>query len=263
MVMSSPSPKQVVFVHGMFMTPLCWEHWVERFSREGIKCLAPAWPGRDGSIADLRAAHPDARLGRLGLGDVVEHFTSRILALKEKPAIVGHSMGGLVVQILLARGLATAGVAIDSAAPVGVSSYKWSFLKSNWTMINPFRSKDAPHMLTFEQFQYAFANTLPLDEQRAAYERYVVPESRRVPRDSLGEVGQVDFTVQRPPLLLVAGAEDHIIPSSLNRANYERWRKSTAVTDFHEFAGRDHFLIGSKGWEEVADHCLAWLRDKS
>jgi alpha-beta hydrolase superfamily lysophospholipase len=254
--------KHVVFVHGMFMTPLCWQHWVERFSREGLTCIAPAWPGRDASIEELRAAHPDARLGRLGFGDVVEHFTSRILALKEKPAIVGHSMGGLVVQILLARGLATAGVAIDSAPPVGVSSFKWSFLKSNWTMINPFRSKDAPHMMTFEQFQYAFVNTLPAEEQKAAYERYVVPESRRVPRDSLGEVGQVDFTVQRPPLLLVAGAEDHIIPAALNRANYERWRKSSATTDFHEFAGRDHFLIGSKGWEEIADHSLAWLRDK-
>jgi len=115
-----------------------------------------------------------------------------------------------------------------------------------------------PVQTTFEHFQYAFVNTLPLDEQRAAYDRYVVPESRGVPVSSLGSAGQVDFSKPRRPLLITAGEKDHIIPASLNRSNHKRY-KAVSVTDFKEFAGRDHFLIGSRGWEEIADYCLEWL----
>jgi alpha-beta hydrolase superfamily lysophospholipase len=108
--------------------------------------------------------------------------------------------------------------------------------------------------MTFEQFQYAFVNTLSPDEQRAAYDRYLVPESRGVPTSSLGAAGRVDFKKLHPPLLITAGEKDHIIPASLNK-----YKASSSLTDFKEFAGRDHFLIGSKGWEEVADYSLQWL----
>jgi alpha-beta hydrolase superfamily lysophospholipase len=114
--------------------------------------------------------------------------------------------------------------------------------------------------MTFERFQYTFVNTLPLAEQRAAYERYVVPESRRVSRESL--TARVDFKKPHPPLLLIAGSADNIIPASLNKANYAKFKQSSSVTDFKEFAGRTHFIIGQKGWEEVADFVLAWLNEK-
>jgi alpha-beta hydrolase superfamily lysophospholipase len=114
--------------------------------------------------------------------------------------------------------------------------------------------------MTFERFQYAFVNTLPLSEQRAAFERYVVPESRRVPRESL--TARVDFKKPHPPLLLVAGSADHIIPTSLNKANYAKYKPFPSVTDFKEFPGRTHFIIGQKNWEEVADFVLAWLKEK-
>jgi len=108
--------------------------------------------------------------------------------------------------------------------------------------------------------QYTFVNTLPITEQRAAYEKYVMPESRRVPRESL--TARADFEKPHPPLLLIAGSADHIIPASLNHSNYAKYKTSPSVTDFKEFAGRTHFLIGQKDWEEVADYVLAWLSEK-
>ena len=249
--------KTIVLIHGMFMNPLCWEHWIERYQSKGYRCIAPAWPGRDKPVEELRKNHPDSQLPKLKLGDVVEHMVHIIKALDEKPAVIGHSMGGLVVQLLLQRDMAVAGVAIDPAPPMGVFTTAFSFLKANLPAINPFLLNH-PAMMTFEQFQYAFVNTLPLDEQRAAYDRYCVPESRGVPTSSLGAAGKADFKRPHRPLLITAGEKDHIVPAVLNRANYKRYQ-GPSVTDFKEFPGRDHFLIGERGWEEVADYCLAWL----
>ena len=262
--------KNIVFIHGMFMTPLCWEQWLPYFQAKGYACTAPAWPGRDQPIETLRANHPDPQLGKLNLTAVVEHVAAIINKLDVKPILIGHSMGGLLVQLLLQRGLAVAGVAIDSAPPAGVFTTKWSFLKANWPMINPFISKSQPRSMPFEAFQYAFVNTLPLAEQKAAYDRYVVPESRGIPRESLTSAARIDFKKPHPPLLLIAGSDDHIIPAALNKTNFSKYRASaqasaqpsSPVTDYKEFAGRVHFIIGQKNWEEVAGYILGWLNEK-
>ena len=249
--------KTIVLIHGMFMNSLCWEKWIPYYESKGFRVLAPAWPGRDKSVEELRASHPDPELAKLKLNHIVDHMEAFIKDLDEKPAIIGHSMGGLVVQLLLQQDVAVAGIAIDPAPPAGVFTTEWSFIKANFPAINPFLL-NKPVQMTFEHFQYAFVNTLPLDEQRAAYDRYVVPESRGVPTSSLGSAGKVDFGKLRRPLLITAGQNDHIIPASLNRTNHKKYH-GPLVTDFKEFAGRDHFLIGSRGWEEIADYCLEWL----
>ncbi|MCE9645649.1 MAG: alpha/beta hydrolase [Chloroflexi bacterium] len=249
--------KTIVLIHGMFMTPLCWEKWIPRYEARGYRIFAPAWPGRDKSVQELRRAHPNPELAKLKLNHIVDHMEAFIKGLDEKPAMIGHSMGGLVVQILLQRGVAVAGVAIDPAPPAGVFTTAWSFVKSNFPAINPFLLSQ-PVQMSFGHFQYAFANTLPFEEQRAAYDRYMVPESRGVPISSLGAAGKVDFSRPRRPLLITAGEKDHIVPASLNRSNLAKYQ-IPSVTDFKEFAGRDHFLIGSRGWEEIADYCLEWL----
>jgi pimeloyl-ACP methyl ester carboxylesterase len=252
--------KTVLFIHGMYMTPLCWEHWVQRFEAQGYRCLAPAWPGHERPIAELRLRHPDPELGRVTLTDVLARMTEAIRALPERPILIGHSMGGLVTQLLLQRDLAAAGVAIDSAPPAGLISLKWSFLKSNLRHANPFAPQGVPIAQTFPRFQYGFVNGLPLAEQRAAFDRYVVPESRRVPGQSTTGVAKIDFRRPHPPLLLVAGGSDHIIPASLNRANHRRYARSPSVADYREFPGRTHFILGQRGWEEVADSVIAWLQ---
>jgi alpha-beta hydrolase superfamily lysophospholipase len=128
-------------------------------------------------------------------------------------------------------------------------------------MINPFVSGSAPRRMPLEDFQYAFVNTLPLAEQQADYERYVVPESRQVPRDSLASAGAIDFKKAHAPLLLIAGEKDHIIPAGLNKTNYEKYHASASSsrTDFKEFPGRVHFIIGQTGWEEVAQYVAGWI----
>ncbi len=252
--------RTVVFIHGMYMTPLCWENWLSYFGSRGYQYFAPAWPGRDQPIETLRKNHPDPQLGNLTLSKIIDHLAETIRKLDEKPILIGHSMGALAVQILVQRDLAAAGVAIDSAPPMGIITAKWPFLKSNWPHITPFVSPDSPIEMTFERFQYTFVNTLPLEEQKTAYDRYVVPESRRVPRESL--TAKIDFKKPHPPLLLIAGSADNLIPASLNKTNYNKYKHSSSTTDFKEFAGRTHFIIGQKNWEEVADYILAWLNEK-
>ncbi len=249
--------KTIVLIHGMFMTPLCWEKWIPYYESKGYRVFAPAWPGREKPVGELRKAHPDSELAKLKLNHIVDHMEAFIKGLDEKPVIIGYSMGGLVVQLLLQRNTALAGVAIDPAPPAGVFTTAWSFVKSNFPAINPFMLSQ-PVEMSFEHFQYAFVNTLSGGEQSAAYNRYVVPESRGVPTSSLGAAGKVDFKKAHPPLLITAGEKDHIIPASLNKSNYNKYQGSS-ITDFREFAGRDHFIIGEKGWEEVADYSLAWL----
>jgi pimeloyl-ACP methyl ester carboxylesterase len=254
--------KTILFVHGMYMTPLCWEHWLDYFQEKGYRCIAPAWPERDKPVRTLRMNHPDSRLASLTLSQVIEHYSSLIQKLEEKPILIGHSMGGLVVQLLLQRNEALAGIAIDSAPPRGVFTTQKVFLQSNWPHINPFASKAVPIQMTLERFQFTFVNDLPLEIQQAAFERYVVPESRRVPAEALTKTATIDFHSPHAPLLLVAGSNDHLIPAALNQSNFNMYRRSPSVTDFKEFAGRTHFIIGQPGWEEVAGYIAAWLEEK-
>ena len=148
---------------------------------------------------------------------------------------------------------------IDSAPPQGVFAARWTFIKANWPNINPFVSKNMPLTMSFDQFQYAFVNSLPLAKQQAAYEEFVVPESRRVPAESLTSTARIDFHKPGAPLLLVAGSSDHIIPASLNYSNFAKYKRPGSVTDVKEFPGRTHFTIGQDGWEEVADYVSTWL----
>jgi pimeloyl-ACP methyl ester carboxylesterase len=254
--------RTIIFIHGMYMTPLCWEHWLETFQSKGYQCVAPGWPGRDRSVEELRKSHPDPQLGQLTLNAIIEHYAALIRSMDEKPVLIGHSMGALVVQLLLQKELATAGVAIDSAPPQGVFTAKWAFFKSNLPHINPFADQNIPIPMSLERFQYTFVNGLPLEQQQAAFERYVVPESRRVPAGALTRVAAVDFRKPHPPLLLVAGSNDHLIPASLNRANWNLYKRSSSITDFKEFAGRVHFTIGQEGWQMLADYVASWLVEK-
>jgi pimeloyl-ACP methyl ester carboxylesterase len=254
--------KTILFIHGMYMTPLCWEHWLEYFQAKGYRCIAPAWPGRDMPVQALRKNHPDPQLGQLTLSKVITHFEDQIKGLDEKPILIGHSMGALIVQILLQQDLTAAGVAIDSAPPQGIFTPKWAFFKSNWPHISPFANQNVPISMSFKRFQYTFVNGLPLEQQQAAYEKYVVPESRRVPAESLTKVASINFSRSHPPLLMIAGFNDHLIPPALNKANYERYKGSPSVTDFKEFPGRTHFIIGQENWQEVADFVAIWLEHK-
>jgi pimeloyl-ACP methyl ester carboxylesterase len=249
--------KTIVLIHGNFVSYHSWAPWVSRYEARGYKCIAVPYPLRNKSIAELRRIHPDPELGKLTLDEVVNHLVRTIQGLSEKPIVIAHSFGGMLTQLLVNRGLPAAAVAIDSVPPQGVTTTEWSFIKSLWPVINPFHPVSLPYMMSFEHFQYTFVNGMPLDKQKQAYE-LVVPESVRLSRAALSSSARVDFKKAHPPLLLIAGEKDHIMPASLNRTNFNRYKASPSVTEFKEFPGRNHFLVGSEGWTEIADYALNW-----
>ncbi|MEM7156165.1 MAG: alpha/beta fold hydrolase [Myxococcota bacterium] len=245
----------ILFVHGMFMTASSWSEWEKYFSDRGYRTYAPDWPYRRGDPEQLKAAPPED-LPSLRLDAVLDVYRRAIAEMPEPPILVGHSMGGLVVQILLQEGGVRAGIAIDSAPPAGVSTAKWSFLRSNFPVITKRRR---PFVPSKSWFTYAFAHTLDDAEVERVWRAHAVPESGQVARDSTSDVARIDPRADRPPLLLVAGELDHIIPVSLSRKNYEFYQGPP--TDYREFAGRTHWICGQEGWEEVAAHVESWLEE--
>lgn len=252
--------RELVFIHGMFMNPTSWEAWQGFFTARGFRCHAPAWPKHQGDPPALRAAPPEG-LGALTLGDVLASVTKLVAALPEKPAVIGHSMGGLVAQRLVAQGLVRAAACVDSAAPRGVTALSWSFLRSNLPVVNPLAG-DSPFVMSPEHFRYTFCHTMSVEAASAVHARYVVPESRNVARSSGGADGVVDLSAPHAPLLFVAGELDHIIPSALNRKNHEAYTHAGSVCEFKEFAGRTHWICGQDGWEEVATFVADWIESR-
>ena len=257
------TPDTIVLIHGLWMTPLSWEHWIDRYENRGFRVLAPAWPGMEGDIDELR--RDPSGIEHLGIQEIVDHYDVIIRELDTEPIIMGHSFGGAFTQILLDRGLGAAGVAIDSAAVKGVLTLPWSTLKSGFPVLkNPANNHKAV-ALSFEEFRYAFTNTLSEEESKAAYERYAVPGPGRVLFQAVlanfnpHATTSVDFhNDERAPLLLIAGGKDHISPAAINESNARLYRKSKAVTVYEEFPLRSHFTLGEEGWQQVADYALNW-----
>ena len=257
------TPDTIVLIHGLWMTPLSWEHWVDRYTSRGYKVLAPAWPGMDGDIEELRR-DPSA-VAELGVTEIVDHYDAAVRKLDQPPIIMGHSFGGLFTQILLDRGLGAAGVAIDSAPVKGILVLPFSTLKVAFPVLRNPANLHRTMALSPEQFHYAFGNTLSEEDSKAAYNRYAVPGPDHVLfQASLANFNPhapttVDFhNDTRAPLLLIAGGQDHVAPASVSEANFRLYRKSNAVTEYKEFPERPHFTVGAPGWEEVADYALSW-----
>lgn len=251
--------KTVVLIHGMFLTPASWAEWKKYFEAAGYQVHAPAWPLHDAEPAALRDRHPDPQLGALELKDVLDHYRAFIKTLPEKPILIGHSMGGLLTQLLLQDQLGVAGVAIDSAPPQGLISLRWSFLKSNWAVINPLADESTAYLPDEGAFRYAFSECVPEAESRQAYARFATPESRRVGNAPTTPVAEVRFDAKTAPLLLIAGESDHIIPASLNYANFEKYEGAPSRTEFRMFPGRCHYIVQQDGWEDVASYVKGWL----
>ena len=260
------SPDTIVLIHGLWMTPLSWENWIDRYESRGYRVLAPAWPGMDVPIEQLRA-DPSA-IEHLGIEEIVDHYDAIIRDLDQPPIIMGHSFGGAFTQVLLDRGLGAAGVGIDAAAVKGITKLPFSQLKSAFPVLkNPFNNHRAVP-LTPEEFHYAFTNTMSEEDSLEVYERYAIPGPGRVlfqgafANFNPHAATRVDFrNDDRPPLLLIAGGQDHTVPAAVDRSTAEHYRKSAAVTDYKEFPGRSHFIVGQEGWEEVADYALDWARE--
>jgi pimeloyl-ACP methyl ester carboxylesterase len=260
----SDTPDTIVLIHGLWMTPRSWEHWIDRYESSGYRVLAPAYPGLEVEVEALRA--DPAPIEALTVPGTVEHLEGIIRELETPPIIMGHSFGGVLTQILLDHGFGAAGVAIDSVPAEGVKVVPLSQIKATFPVLNNPANRHRAVPFTPEQFHYAFTNTLSEEESAQVYERYHIPTPGSwVWGGILANLmpGHQDTWVNfenndRAPLLFIAGGEDHIMPASVNKSNAKRYEKSSALTEYKEFPGRSHFTVGQDGWEEVADHALTW-----
>lgn len=255
----------VAFVHGLWLLPSSWDRWIELFRDAGYASIAPGWPDDPETVEEARA-HPEVLAGK-SIGEVADHFEGVIKQLTAKPAIIGHSFGGLLAQILAGRGLAVASVAISPAPFRGVLPLPISALKAGSPVLrNPLnRGRAVP--LTFDQFRYAFGNAVDEDQAKRLFDAYSVA----APGEPLFQAAAANLNPwteakvdtknpDRGPLLIVAGEKDNTVPWSIANALYHEQQDNPGVTEIVKMAGRGHSLTIDDGWREVADTALAFVQ---
>ena len=255
----------VVFVHGLWLLPSSWQRWAEAFEEAGYIALMPDWPGDPATVAEANA-HPDAFANQT-VGQVADHFSAIIAQLERKPAVIGHSFGGLLAQILAGRGLSAVTVAIDPAPFRGVLPLPLSALKAAWPVLGNPSNRNRAVPLSYEQFRYAFANAVTEDEAQAMYLQFAVP----APGAPLFQAAtanlnpwteaQVDtLNHERGPLLVISGEKDNTVPWAIANASFKQQQVNPGLTEIVQLPNRGHSLIIDKGWREVADTALAFVR---
>lgn len=254
----------VVFVHGLWLLPSSWDRWAELFEQAGYTPLTPGWPDDPATVEEANA-NPDA-LARKSVGDVADHFAEVIGRLDRKPAIVGHSFGGLLTQILAGRGLSAASVAIDPAPFRGVLPLPVSSLKSASPVLGNPANRNRAVPLTYEQFRYGFANAVGEDEAKELYRTYAVPAAGlplfQAATANLNPWTEAKVNSRNPdrgPLLIVSGEKDHTVPWAIANAAYKKQKKNPGVTEIVEMEDRGHALTIDSGWREVADTALEFV----
>jgi len=262
--MSNPITDSIVLVHGLWMTPRSWEGWVAHFEAKGYRVLTPGYPGFEIEVEALRE-QPEL-IANLTVPETVDHLAAVVESVDTPPIIMGHSFGGTLTQLLLARGLGSAAVVVNSAPTEGVRVTPLSQAKSLFPALKNPANLHRAVGFTPEEFHYAFTNTLSREDSDVVWERYAIP----APGNWVWAYGlianfkpgkqetAVDYDQDRAPLLFIGGEHDHIMPPSVNRSNAKHYAKSPALTEYHEFAGRDHWTCAAPGWEAVADYALDW-----
>lgn len=255
----------VVFVHGLWLLPSSWDRWAKLFEDNGYVALTPGWPD-DPETVEEAVEHPDVFAGK-SIGQVADHFETIIRGLNRKPAIIGHSTGGLLTQILAGRGLAAVSVAIDPAPFRGVLPLPISALKSSFPVLGNPANRNRAVPLTYEQFHYAFANAVSEDEAKQLYDTYAVPTPGKplfqAATANLNPWTEAKVDTRNPdrgPMLLISGEEDHTVPWAIVNASYKQQQDNQGVTEIEKIPGRGHALTIDSGWREVADKALAFVQ---
>jgi pimeloyl-ACP methyl ester carboxylesterase len=255
----------VMFVHGLWMLSSSWDSWRKFFEEAGYATVAPNWPD-DADTVQEGNANP-ARFAGKTVGQIAEHLESTIDRLTMPPVVIGHSFGGLLVQILAGRGLAKATVAIDPAPFRGVLPLPISALRSAFPVLKNPANRSRAVALTYDEFRYGFANAVEPDEAKELHQRFAVPGSGR----PIFQAATANFNRHtdckvdwrnpaRGPLLIISGEKDHIVPWSIANASYKRQKRNSAVTEIIEIPGRGHSLVIDHGWREVAEAALAFVQ---
>ena len=254
----------IVLIHGLWMTARSWDRWVEYYRAKGHEVIVPTYPGFEIEVEALREK-PEV-IAEASVPATLEHLSEVVEGLDRPPIIMGHSFGGTLTQLLLARGLGAAAVVVDSAPTEGVRVTPPSQARSLFPALRNPANRHRAVTYDFEQWNYAFTNTLPEDEARTLFERYAVPVSGSILFESAlanltpGHQGTwVDYSNgDRAPLLFVAGSQDNIMPPKVQWSNAKHYRSEKTPTRVVEFSDMPHLLPAAPGWEDVADYVLAW-----
>jgi len=262
---NATNAQPVVFVHGLWLLPSSWNRWAKAFEDAGFTALVPGWPDDPETVGEANAK-PET-FAHKTIGQVADHFAKIIGGLKKKPAIIGHSFGGLLAQILAGRGLAPVTVAIDPAPFRGVLPLPLSSLKSAWPVLGNPANRDRAVPLTFDQFRFGFANAVSEQEAKELYETFAVPASGRplfqAAAANLNPWTEAKVDTKNPkrgPLLIISGEKDNTVPRAISHASFNIQQRNSGVTEFVELPNRGHALTIDNGWREVADKALAFVQ---
>ncbi len=255
----------VVFIHGLWLLPSSWDRWAAVFDEAGFAPLTPGWPD-DPATVEEAGEHPEV-FAHKTVGQVADHYAEVIGRLKKKPAVIGHSFGGLLTQIMAGRGLSQASVAIDPAPFRGVLPLPVSSLRSAAPVLHNPANWNRAVPLTYEQFRFAFANAVSEDEAKELYETYAVPTSGaplfQAATANLNPWTEAKVKSKNPdrgPLLIVSGEKDNTVPWAIANASFKKQKHNEGVTEIVEIPNRGHALTIDSGWREVADTALAFVK---
>ena len=262
---NSSGQDPVVFIHGLWLLPSSWDRWAEVFEDAGFAPVTPGWPDDPATVAEANA-HPEV-FAHKTVGQVADHIAEVIGQLKRKPAVIGHSFGGLITQIMAGRGLAAASVAIDPAPFRGVLPLPFSALKAAAPVLGNPANRGRAVPLTYDQFRFAFANAVSEDEAKELYGTFAVPASGaplfQAAAANLNPWTEAKVDTKNPdrgPLLIISGEKDNTVPWAIANASYKRQKRNQGVTEIVEIPNRGHALVIDSGWREVADTALAFVK---
>lgn len=255
----------VVFVHGLWLLPSSWDRWATVFKRAGYVTLTPGWPDDPETVAEAKE-NPEV-MAHKTIGQIADHFDEVIQGLDKKPAVIGHSFGGLLAQILAGRGRSAATVAFDSAPFRGILPLPISTLKSGKPVLGNPANRGRAIPLTYDQFQYSFANTVPEDEAKQLYNEFSVPGAG-VPLFQAAAANLNPWTEakvdhknpDRGPMLIAYGSEDHVSPKAISEAIFKKQEKNKGVTEITEIEGASHGLTIDHTWRKSCDTALEFVK---
>jgi pimeloyl-ACP methyl ester carboxylesterase len=255
----------VVFIHGLWLLPSSWDRWAALFEEAGYAPVTPVWPGDPETVEQARA-NPDV-FAKKTLGKIADHTAEVIGKLTKKPAVMGHSTGGLLAQIIAGRGLSAATVAIDPGPFRGVLPLPISALRSAMPVLGNPLNRGRAVTLTLDQFKYGWANALSQEEAKQLYETYHVAAPGvaliQMATANLNPWSEAKVDTKSPdrgPLLIIGGEKDHTVPWAIANASFKRQRRNEGVTEIEKIPNRGHSLTIDSGWREVADRALAFVK---
>jgi pimeloyl-ACP methyl ester carboxylesterase len=255
----------VVFIHGLWLLPSSWDRWAGVFEEAGFTALTPGWPDDPDTVEEANA-HPDVFANKT-VGQVADHFSEIIGRLSKKPAVIGHSFGGLLAQIVAGRGLSAATVAVDPAPFRGVLPLPFSALKAASPVLSNPANRHRAVPLSYDQFRFAFANAVGEDEAKELFETFAVPTPGaplfQAAAANLNPWTEAKVDTKNPdrgPLLITSGEKDNTVPWAISNASYKRQKANEGVTEIVKIPNRGHSLTIDSGWREVADTALNFVK---